>query len=112
MRRRALLALAFLPLLARGQSARRPYYRIGFVAANEDRLTREFIDGMRDLGYEEGRHYSLLLRAEPDELVALQPDVLVASASSTAALLKAKTATIPIVMAGASDSATQALHAR
>jgi putative tryptophan/tyrosine transport system substrate-binding protein len=112
MRRRALLALAFLPLLARGQSARRPYYRIGFVAAAEDRLTREFIDGMRDLGYEEGRHYSLLLRTEPDELLALQPDVLVASASSTAAALKAKTATIPIVMAGATDSATVALHAR
>lgn len=111
MRRRALLALAFLPFVARGQPARRPYYRIGFVAAGEERLAREFVEAMRDLGYEEGRHYALVQRAGADELLALQPDVLVAGASGAAAL-KAKTATIPIVMAGASDSATQILHAR
>jgi putative ABC transport system substrate-binding protein len=109
MRRRALLALAFLPFVARGQPARRPYYRIGFVAAAEDRLTREFVEAMKDLGYEEGRHYALVLRAAPEELLALQPDVLVANASSTAAALKAKTATIPIVLAGATDPVAEGL---
>lgn len=113
----AALGTSTFPLLA--QPARRPYYRIGFIGGAEDRLLREFVDGMRDLGYEEGRHYTLVARyyrgdrskiaALADELVALQPDVIVANVSSTAAVLKSKSATIPIVMATAIDPVAEGL---
>ncbi len=112
------LAAAAVPLAAAAQPARRPYYRIGFLGGG-DALLREFIDGMRDLGYEEDRHYSLVSRnyhgdrsripALADELIALRPDVVVADVSSTAAVLKSKSATIPIVMATAIDPVAEGL---
>lgn len=112
------LAAAALPLAAAAQPARRPYYRIGFLGGS-DALLREFIDGMRDLGYEENRHYALVnrdyhgdrSRIAPlaDELIALQPDVVVVSLSSTAAVLKSKSANIPIVMATAMDPVAEGL---
>lgn len=112
------LAAAALPLAAAAQPARRPYYRIGFLGGG-DALRREFIDGMRDLGYEENRHYSLVSRDYDgdrakiaplaDELIALQPDVVVANVSSTAAVLKSKSATLPIVMATAIDPVAEGL---
>ena len=43
------------------QPVRRPYYRIGFLGGG-DALRHEFAEGMRELGYEEGRHYSLVAR--------------------------------------------------
>ena len=112
------LAASALPLAAAAQPARRPYYRIGFLGSS-DALLREFIDGMRDLGYEENRHYSLVSRDYhgdrsriaplADELIALQPDVVVANVSSTAAVLKSKSATLPIVMATAIDPVAEGL---
>lgn len=112
------LAAAALPLEAAAQPARRPYYRIGFLGGG-DALRREFIDGMRDLGYEENRHYSLVSRDYDgdrakigplaDELIALRPDVVVANVSSTAAVLKSKSASIPIVMATAMDPVAEGL---
>ena len=122
MNRRVLviLAAAFAarPQSLLAQPARRPYYRIGFIGGG-DALRREFVEGMQELGYEEGRHYSLLARdyhndrskiaALADELIALQPDVLVANVSSTAAVVKSRTATIPIVMATAIDPVAEGL---
>ena len=112
------LAASALPLAAAAQPARRPYYRIGFLGSS-DALLREFIDGMRDLGYEENRHYSLVSRDYhgdrsriaplADELIALRPDVVVANVSSTAAVLKSKSATLPIVMATAIDPVAEGL---
>lgn len=112
------LAAAAVPLAAAAQPARRPYYRIGLLGGG-DALRREFIDGMRDLGYEENRHYSLVSRdyhgdrskipALADELIALRPDVVVANVSSAAAVLKAKSATLPIVMATAIDPVAEGL---
>ncbi len=109
---------AAIPLASLPQPARRPYYRVGFLGGG-DSLRREFIDGMRDLGYEETRHYSLISRdydgdrskiaALADELIALQPDVVVANVSSTAAVLKSKSATLPIVMATALDPVAEGL---
>lgn len=122
-RRRVLVVIggslaAALPLAAAAQPARRPYYRIGFLGSS-DALLREFIDGMRDLGYEENRHYSLVSRDYhgdrsriaplADELIALRPDVVVANVSSTAAVLKSKSATLPIVMATAIDPVAEGL---
>jgi putative ABC transport system substrate-binding protein len=112
------LAAAVASPISGQQPARRPYYRIGFIGGG-DALRREFVEGMQELGYEEGRHYSLLAReyqndrskiaALADELIALQPDVLVASVSSAAAVVKSRTATIPIVMATAIDPVAEGL---
>lgn len=114
----ALAAAGFAAAPSAQQPARRPYYRIGLLGGG-DALRREFIDGMRDLGYEENRHYSLVSRDYrgdrakiaplADELIALQPDVVVASVSSIAAVLKSKSATLPIVMATAIDPVAEGL---
>jgi putative ABC transport system substrate-binding protein len=103
-------ALSGAPLGQPG--SRGPYYRIG-VIAGESRFTRELVEGLRELGYEEGRHYALAVRSHgaegarlgalADELIALQPDVIVASAAGPAAALKSRTRRIPIVMASALD---------
>jgi putative tryptophan/tyrosine transport system substrate-binding protein len=117
-KRRALIAVVFaVPLALQAQPARSTHYRIGFLGGG-DTFRREFIDGMRDLGYEEGRHYAVLARdyrdnveraAVAEALVALRPDVIVANVSSTAAVLKAKTRIIPIVMATAIDPVAEGL---
>ena len=121
-RRRVLVvlggSLAAAPLASLAQPARRPYYRIGFVSGG-DRFSREFIEGMRELGYEEGKHYAFVARyygadrariaALADELIALKPDVVVANVSSTAAVLKSRSATLPIVMATAIDPVAEGL---
>ena len=103
-------ALSGAPLCQPG--SRGAYYRIG-VITGESRFTRELVEGLRELGYEEGRHYALAVRsygaegarlgALADELIALQPDVIVASAAGPAAALKSRTRRIPIVMASALD---------
>jgi putative ABC transport system substrate-binding protein len=120
--RRALLALLLAaPLAAGAQAGRRPYYRIGVIIGGESRLLRELVEALRDLGYEEGRHYALSVRdygldrsrigTLAEDLLALSPDVLVADASSTAAILKEKTASVPIVVAGAADPVAEGLAA-
>lgn len=113
----ALAASGFTSLLLAQQPVRRPYYRIGFIGGG-DALRHEFVEGMRELGYEEGRHYSLVARdfrdrskiaALADELIVLQPDVLVASVSSAAVVVKSRTATIPIVMVTGIDPVAEGL---
>jgi len=113
------LAAAGFPSLLPAQSARRPYYRIGYLGGAEDRLSREFIEGLRELGYQEGRDYALLARyyganraklaGLAEELLAQNPDVVVANVSSTAAVLKSKSTTLPIVMATAIDPVAEGL---
>jgi putative tryptophan/tyrosine transport system substrate-binding protein len=107
----SMAAWALSPAL-RAQQARGPY-RIGFIHAADDRLGREFLEGMRELGYEEGRHYVLIARfydrnraripSIADELIALRSDVIVTDTSGTAAFVKARTETIPIVMVSGID---------
>jgi putative ABC transport system substrate-binding protein len=130
MNRRALLAVgagllvAALPL--RAQRAKR-VYRVGIVIAGPRdspearRMLGEIIEGMRELGYEEGRDFGMAVRYYGADrssiaklaagLIAKRPDVLLADVSSTAAVLKARTGTIPIVMATAIESAGEALDA-
>jgi putative ABC transport system substrate-binding protein len=123
MKRRALAALSgallVAPLALLAQPARRPYYRIGFLSGADERSRREFSEGMADLGYVEERHYALAARyygtnraripALAEELIALRPDVIVADASGTAAVLKSKTSTIPIVMVAGMDPVGEGL---
>jgi putative tryptophan/tyrosine transport system substrate-binding protein len=79
---------------------------------------RALIKGLRELGYIYGEHYVTEARAgegKPErfpilaaELVRLQVDVIVAAGPSLPALKQA-TATIPVVMAAASDPVAQGL---
>jgi len=118
-----MLPLAFLaaPLGARAQEAGR-LARIGvlFGGSPPDPFVEAFKQGLRELGYVEGRHVSIEYRfAEgrsdrlPDlaaELVRLKVDVIVA-ASQAALAAKQATITIPIVMPIITDPVALALVA-
>ena len=80
-----------------------------------------FIQGLRDLGYVEGRNITIVHRSSegryqrlPDlaaELVRLKVDVIVTPASQNVRAAKQATQTIPIVMAGAGDPVAAGLVA-
>jgi putative ABC transport system substrate-binding protein len=114
-RRRLCAALAALPLAtmltARAQSGRRPH-RVGFLGALTEAAVAErvqaFRDGLRDLGYVEGRDLVLefrwasgrmdLLPGLAAELVRLPVDVIVTGGPAATRPASAATASIPIVM--------------
>jgi putative tryptophan/tyrosine transport system substrate-binding protein len=96
-------ALLATPLAADGQQAAK-FARIGFLATNpaaSPHRSEAFLQGLRDLGYVEGRNLVIEYRdadgkadrlpALAAELVALKVDVIVAS--GTLAALAAKEAT-------------------
>ena len=113
----ALLALGAAPLAAEAQQAAK-VPRIGFLETNRaasPHTPEAFRQGLRDLGYVEGRNLVIEYRdaegkaerlpALAAELVALQVDVIVTAAGSTSVPLAAKqaTRTLPIVFASAAD---------
>jgi putative ABC transport system substrate-binding protein len=124
----ALLALALLaaPLTAEGQQAAK-VMRIGYLspaespraAASQD--LEAFKEGLRGLGYVEGRHFTVETRfadAKLDrlpslarELVGLNVDIIVTIGTPTVKAAKEATATIPIVMAGSADPVEHGLVA-
>jgi putative ABC transport system substrate-binding protein len=124
VKRRAVLlaaaALASMPLLAQRAGRMR---RVGLIAGGETkdahRFVQAFMEGMKEHGYHEGRDFELAVRsydteranipALADELIAWQADVIVANISSTAAILKKKTSTVPIVMVTAVDAVAEGL---
>ena len=70
-------------------------------------LRRYFMDGMRELGYVEGRDFDVVGRLAEStsdlpkvakELVHLNPDVIVATATANAIAAKMATSTIPIIV--------------
>lgn len=90
--------------------------RVGFVAASQaadSSTTQAFRQGLRDLGYVEGRNVVLEARfAEgqlnklPDlvaELIGLRVDVLVAGSPAAATAARKASTTVPIVFAGVGD---------
>jgi len=117
------LALAglFSPVAAEAQQpAKVP--RIGFLATNlsaSPHLTEAFRQGLRDLGYVEGRNVVIEYRdAEGKyerlptlaaELVALKVDVIVAPNTVGVLAAKQATRTLPIVFATAADPVTSGL---
>jgi putative ABC transport system substrate-binding protein len=126
MKRRALIQISLAALASFVLSARAQRIpRVGFViaggleSADAKRFLREFTEGMRELGYQDGRNYVLDVRyygndrnrilVLADQLIALRPDVLVANVSSTASILKDRTSEIPIVMATAIDPVGEGL---
>jgi len=103
--------VAALPAIAQGDRI----YRIGsFDPGSKEGMARrtEFRDMLRDLGYVEGRNVVFVsvdpgtdrqrLAAAVNELIRLEPDVLVAWGSDARAL-HAKTKSIPIVLTGGFD---------
>ena len=123
MRRRDFLTLlggvvaAATPLAASAQEARKRLPRIGFLgnstATLEANLVGPFRDGLRDLGYVEGRNILIEYRwAEGNyerfpsliaELIALKPDVIVTAGTPAAVAVKKATASIPLVMVAVGD---------
>jgi putative ABC transport system substrate-binding protein len=107
-----------MPLVARAQRPERAR-RIGVLLStaaddpeSSDR-TASFLQGLQQLGWIEGRNLRIeirwaagdaeLYRKYAAELVALAPDIILASSSPTVAALQAATSTVPIVFAHAVD---------
>jgi putative ABC transport system substrate-binding protein len=104
------------PLRARAQLPR-TMYRVGFLgnttAALEANLLEPFRQGLRDLGYEEGRNITIEYRwAEGNyerlpgliaELVALNLDVMVTAGTPAALAVKKAAISVPLVVAAFGD---------
>jgi len=123
MTRRQFIAMlgsgaAAWPVVARAQQSDR-MRRIGALMGGDEndaqlnaRLS-EFMKGLAELGWRDGRNLQIDVRwggADADrmrmsakELVALQPDVILAQGTAPTAALQRETRTIPIVFAGAAD---------
>src|SRR5215510_1836122 len=94
--------------------------RIGYLATNRTpRFQEAFRQGLRDLGYVEGRTLVIedrsaegkygRLPALAAELVALKVDVIVANSTPPALAAKRATTTIPIVFTSVADAVTSRL---
>ena len=118
-RRRFLLALGALsiaPSAANAQS-REKVYRVGYIQTatpdEQEQLTKAFDEGLRELGYVEGRNIVVERRFAwgkqerlpglAVELVRLNVDVIVTGGNPVIAAVKQATATIPIVMGASRD---------
>ena len=125
-RRRETLAALGAGLLANAipafaQQAPKPsekIWRIGILVqagqvSGSSTYLKEFLRGMRELGYVEGRNLQVdwryadnqieRLSALAAELLALRPDVLVANANAAPLALQKATSTVPIVMLSMGD---------
>jgi putative ABC transport system substrate-binding protein len=110
----------FNPVAAEAQQAAK-IPRIGYLGSNlaASPLTEAFLQGLRDLGYVEGRNLVIEYRSAEGklerlpalaaELVALKVDVIVASTTRPALAAKQATRTLPIVFAAAGDPVTSGL---
>ena len=109
----ALVALASAPLAAEAQRVEK-VHRIGIVSPHVPGTRNDaFVQGLRELGYVEGRNVHFEMRfaeGRPErlpglveELVRLKVDVLVVGATIGARAAKNATTSIPIVFAGSSD---------
>jgi putative tryptophan/tyrosine transport system substrate-binding protein len=114
MRRREFIALlsgaATWPVAVHAQSSRK-LPRIGFfsVVARErnQQMIDAFVNSLRELGFVENQDFDFVYRSADghldrlptlaDEMIALQPDVILATVTPTVVVLKARSQTIPIV---------------
>jgi len=96
--------------------------RIGYLAGNLavfPQLREAFLQGLRDLGYVEGRNVVIESRSAEGklerlpalaaELVALNVEVILAGGTPQALAAKQATRTLPIVFAGVADPVTSGL---
>jgi putative ABC transport system substrate-binding protein len=126
MQRRTFMALVSggllaVPLVGEAQQTAK-IARIGFLALNlapNPHLREAFLQGLRDLGYVEGRNVVIEYRdpeGKPErlpalaaELVALKVDVIVAPSTPAALAAKQATRTVPIVFLSVTDPVTDGL---
>ena len=115
------------PLSARAQQGNR-VRRIGMLMGQEENnptlesAVTAFTQALEDLGWTDGRNVRMDLRwgradidrtrAYAQELVSLQPDIIVTGASAPTAAVQRQTRTIPVVFAGVSEPVTQRIVAR
>jgi len=115
------VSLVLAPLVIEAQEAAK-VSRIGFLAVDRARyphLIEAFRQGLRDLGYAEGRNVVIEYRdaegkferlpALAAELVALKVDVIVAPSTRPALAAKQATRTLPIVFFSVSDPVSSGL---
>jgi putative tryptophan/tyrosine transport system substrate-binding protein len=103
--------LAFVNLSQAQQTKKVP--RIGYLSGGESSLPQAFVQGLRDLGYNEGKNIVFEYRTTegntgryPDliaDLVRVNVDVIVADGTGPALAAKQATSTIPIVMTTSTD---------
>ena len=122
----AIVVLGFMlpPLAAHAQQAGK-VPRIGFLGATSESAHRPLLEafrqGLRDLGYVEGKNLIIEFRwaegrydrlpALAAELVGLQVDLLVSHGTPGTWAAKRATSTIPIVMAASGDAVASGLVA-
>jgi putative ABC transport system substrate-binding protein len=122
MRRREFIAglgsAAAWPVVARAQQANR-VRRIGVLLRGDEndpankRFVSAFTQALADLGWTDGRNVRMDLRwfgdninrirALAQELVGLQPDIILTTSTAATAAVQQETRAIPIVFAGVSD---------
>ena len=109
-------AAALAPLTVTAQPAKK-VFRIGHLSGSGEAPSKAFVvafsDGMRSLGYVEGRNFTLVERyaegtvdrlpALARELVGRSPDALLVSTTPGNLAAKAATSTIPIMMVLVAD---------
>jgi ABC-type uncharacterized transport system substrate-binding protein len=128
MDRRAFLAgaaaLLAAPLAAEAQQPEK-LYRIGMLERTSTAINGANVDsfrqGLRDLGYVEGKHFVIEYRSADGrddryaglaaELVRLKVDLIVTRGTPAALAAKNATATIPVVIAGIGDPVGQGVVA-
>jgi putative ABC transport system substrate-binding protein len=86
---------------------------IGYLTGSSSAPNQAFLQGMRDLGYVEGKNIGFLFRTTEGrserydelaaELVRLKVDIIVADFTSASLAAKKATSTIPIVMTNGTD---------
>jgi putative ABC transport system substrate-binding protein len=129
MNRREMITLlggaATWPLAARAQQGDR-VRRIGVLMSLDDpvnkALASAFTRALADLGWTDGRNVRMDFRgaggdinripAHAQELVALQPDIILAQSTAATVALQRETRTIPIVFAGINDPVASGIVAR
>jgi putative tryptophan/tyrosine transport system substrate-binding protein len=114
-------AAATWPLAVRAQQTRaagaRP--RIAFLALGLRENYPAFVDGLRRLGYAQGRNLDIDYRYGPveklkplaQELIALKPDILVGETPSAAIAFQSVAPTLPIVCLALTDAGIPDLFA-
>jgi ABC-type uncharacterized transport system substrate-binding protein len=118
-RRTATLSGMILALtLAAGAADARP--RVAFLTLRPlESLQLAFVDGLRRLGYAQGRNLDIdyrygdveNLKPLAQELIALKPDILVADSASAAITFKSVAPTLPIVCLALTDAGIPHLFA-
>jgi putative ABC transport system substrate-binding protein len=116
----ALAGAAAWPLAARAQQDRR-VRRIGVLLPGDGLAFVPLTQALADLGWTDGRNVRIYLRgfgddinrirARAQELVGLQPDIILAVSTPVTIALQRETRTIPIVFASVADPVASGLVA-